>query len=57
MSWDPPHRYAVMYPCSGLLADTDRAAVPETLAALLGPARARVLGLLGAPKSTPSSPG
>ncbi len=52
MSWDSPHRYAVMYPCSGLLADTGGTPVPETLAALLGPARARVLGLLGAPKST-----
>src|SRR5882757_367164 len=52
VSWDLPHRYAVMYPCSGLLADTAGAPVPETLAALLGPARARVLGLLGAPKST-----
>jgi DNA-binding transcriptional ArsR family regulator len=52
VSWDPPHRYAVMYPCSGVLADTGRALVPETLAVLLGPARARVLALLGTPKST-----
>jgi len=52
VSWDPPHRYAVMYPCSGLLADTGRTPVPGTLAALLGPARARVLGLLATPKST-----
>jgi hypothetical protein len=52
VSWDPPHRYAVMYPCSGVLADADRAPVPDPLAALLGPARARVLGLLGTPKST-----
>ncbi len=52
MAWDPPHRYAVMYPCSGLLAEAGGAPVPGTLAALLGPARARVLGLLGTPKST-----
>jgi DNA-binding transcriptional ArsR family regulator len=50
-SWDGPRRYAVMYPCSGVLAE-ERAAVPETLGALLGPARAAVLVLLGAPKST-----
>ncbi len=52
VSWDAPHRFAVMYPCSGVLADADRAAVPETLGALLGPARAGVLVLLDTPKST-----
>jgi len=52
VSWDPPRRYAVMYPCSGSLADAGRSPVPETLAALLGPGRARVLGLLATPKST-----
>jgi DNA-binding transcriptional ArsR family regulator len=52
VSWDAPHRYAVMYPCSGVLAEADRAAVPETLGALLGPARAAVLVLLDTPKST-----
>jgi DNA-binding transcriptional ArsR family regulator len=51
-SWDKPHRYAVVYPCSGVLAEADRAAIPETLAALLGPARAGVLVLLDTPKST-----
>jgi DNA-binding transcriptional ArsR family regulator len=35
-----------------LLADAGRAPVPETLAALLGPARARVLRLLATPQST-----
>ncbi|MFE3598193.1 ArsR/SmtB family transcription factor [Streptomyces sp. NPDC059142] len=52
VSWDAPHRYAVVYPCSGALAGTDRTPVPESLGALLGPARATVLALLGTPKST-----
>jgi DNA-binding transcriptional ArsR family regulator len=52
VSWDEPHRYAVMYPCSGVLAQADPGPVPEALGALLGPARASVLVLLGTPKST-----
>jgi len=52
VSWDVPHRYAVIYPCSGVLAQPDRAQVPEALGALLGPARAGVLVLLETPKST-----
>lgn len=52
VSWDEPHRYAVMYPCSGVLAEADGSPVPGALAALLGPARARVLVLLDTPKST-----
>ncbi|PZH16905.1 transcriptional regulator [Streptomyces sp. NTH33] len=55
VSWDdPPHRYAVVYPCTGALADTDarRASVPAGLGALLGRARAQVLILLGSPLST-----
>ena len=52
VSWDEPHRYAVMYPCSGVLAEPDPAPVPEALGALLGPARAWVLVLLETPKST-----
>jgi DNA-binding transcriptional ArsR family regulator len=51
-SWDEPYRYAVIYPCSGVLAEAGRAAVPQTLSALLGPARAGVLVLLETPKST-----
>ncbi|HEX4832894.1 MAG TPA: winged helix-turn-helix domain-containing protein [Trebonia sp.] len=47
-----PQRYAIHYPCSGVLAGLGAAPVPEPLAALLGPARARLLVLLGAPKST-----
>jgi DNA-binding transcriptional ArsR family regulator len=52
VSWDMPHRYAVMYPCSGVLAQADPAPVPEALGVLLGPARAGVLVLLESPKST-----
>jgi DNA-binding transcriptional ArsR family regulator len=53
VAWDEPHRYAVMYPCSGALAEPGRRAdAPETLGALLGPARAVILMLLATPKST-----
>jgi len=53
VAWDEPHRYAVMYPCSGALAEpARRPAAPETLGALLGPARAAILMLLVTPKST-----
>ncbi|MGY4973589.1 transcriptional regulator [Streptomyces nigrescens] len=57
VSWDVRpapgrQRSAVVYPCSGVLAETGRVAVPEALGALLGPARAGVLVLLGTPKST-----
>ncbi|MFE7468571.1 ArsR/SmtB family transcription factor [Streptomyces sp. NPDC057499] len=53
VSWDDDaERYAVVYPCSGALADADRARVPDSLARLLGPARAAVLVLLATPKST-----
>jgi DNA-binding transcriptional ArsR family regulator len=52
VSWDEPHRYALTYPCEGVLADTGRVPVPAPLAALLGPGRARILVLLDTPKST-----
>ncbi|MDX3072633.1 transcriptional regulator [Streptomyces sp. NPDC088354] len=53
VSWDEPRRYAVVYPCSGALAEAGRRPrVPEALGALLGPGRAAVLVLLGTPKST-----
>ena len=52
VAWDEPHRYAVMYPCTGLLADVDRDTVPRALSALLGPVRAGVLSRLDTPKST-----
>ncbi|MEV0495564.1 ArsR/SmtB family transcription factor [Streptomyces atratus] len=53
VSWDDDAvRYAVVYPCSGTLADSGRARVPDSLGRLLGPARATVLVLLADPKST-----
>jgi DNA-binding transcriptional ArsR family regulator len=50
--WAGTDRYAVVYPCSGVLAESDRVVAPEGLNALLGPARAAVLVLLGTPKTT-----
>lgn len=52
VTWDEPHRYAVVYPCSGVLAEAGRATPPEALSRLLGPARANVLVLLASPMST-----
>ncbi|WP_331766760.1 ArsR family transcriptional regulator [Embleya sp. NBC_00896] len=52
VSWHESSRYAVVYPCSGTLAETNGASAPEALGRLLGPARAAVLVLLDAPKST-----
>ncbi|MFE7618491.1 ArsR/SmtB family transcription factor [Streptomyces sp. NPDC057496] len=53
VSWDDDaQRYAIVYPCSGALADVGRAQVPDGLSRLLGPARATVLVLLADPKST-----
>ncbi|MFB0620845.1 ArsR/SmtB family transcription factor [Streptomyces sp. AGS-58] len=48
----PTQRYAIVYPCSGVLADRDRKQAPEALAALLGSARAETLTLLDTPKTT-----
>ncbi|MFJ7325275.1 ArsR/SmtB family transcription factor [Streptomyces cyaneofuscatus] len=50
--WDIPHRYGVVYPCAGALADPGRAPVPQALGVLIGPARAGVLVLLASPLST-----
>ncbi|MFD4413445.1 ArsR/SmtB family transcription factor [Streptomyces sp. NPDC058476] len=50
--WKEPDRYAVVYPCAGALAGVRPEAVPESLGALLGPARAGVLVLLDSPMST-----
>ena len=52
VGWDEPDRYAVTYPCSGVLIGHDPAASPTALRRLIGPARASVLALLDAPKST-----
>lgn len=54
VSWEEsdPDRYAVVYPCVGALTDPGARAVPPSLGALLGDARAVVLVLLGSPLST-----
>ncbi|GII97021.1 transcriptional regulator [Sinosporangium siamense] len=50
IGWDLPHRYAIVYSCSGLLA-TPPAPEPA-LGRLLGPIRAEILTLLETPLST-----
>jgi DNA-binding transcriptional ArsR family regulator len=50
-AWDPPGRFALIYPVAGALADLG-AAAPGALARLIGANRARVLTLLGEPHST-----
>ncbi|WP_408993979.1 ArsR/SmtB family transcription factor [Streptomyces sp. 1268] len=51
--WDIPHRYGLVYPCSGVLAEAAGSVpVPAALGALIGPARAAVLVLLASPLST-----
>lgn len=52
VSWEGTDRYALVYPCTGALADGGGRAAPVSLGALLGGARARVLVLLGSPMST-----
>ncbi|XVV01693.1 ArsR/SmtB family transcription factor [Actinosynnema sp. CA-248983] len=51
VSWEGRERYAVVYPCLGVLAEGERP-VPAGLAALIGTARAGLLVLLGTPLST-----
>ncbi|WP_215456179.1 helix-turn-helix domain-containing protein [Streptomyces sp. ATCC 21386] len=53
VAWEEHERYAVVYPCSGVLADDGgTTAVPAALGALLGESRARVLVVLDSPMST-----
>jgi DNA-binding transcriptional ArsR family regulator len=51
VQWRLPDRYALVYPVSGSSA-AESAVVPDALARLLGPTRARVLVLAQAPVST-----
>ncbi|WP_433149507.1 winged helix-turn-helix domain-containing protein [Actinomadura nitritigenes] len=52
-SWNRARsRYAIVYPCSGVLAGAGAVPSPGALGALLGPVRASVLLLLDSPKST-----
>ncbi|WP_280879125.1 ArsR/SmtB family transcription factor [Streptomyces pseudovenezuelae] len=52
VSWEEPEIYALVYACTGALADPGNRPVPTSLATLLGPARAGVLVLLDSPMST-----
>lgn len=53
VSWEGRERYAVVYPCLGVLAeDHHRRPVPAGLGALIGTARAALLALLATPMST-----
>ncbi|OON72410.1 ArsR/SmtB family transcription factor [Streptomyces tsukubensis] len=52
VSWEEQRRFAVVYPCSGVLTGEEDTAETDALAVLLGPARAGVLRLLAAPMST-----
>ncbi|NEA64579.1 helix-turn-helix domain-containing protein [Streptomyces sp. SID12488] len=53
VSWEEPERYAVIYPCAGVLAEhRGGRGASAALGALLGPARAAVLVLLDSPHST-----
>ncbi|TWD84180.1 hypothetical protein FB561_5355 [Kribbella amoyensis] len=51
VTWSRTDRYAIVYPCSGVLAESVRV-VPDALSRLLGAGRATVLVLLGSPKTT-----
>ena len=51
-AWDEPHRYAIVYPSGGLLADDPNASPPDAVAKLIGPVRANILAQLVEPRST-----
>lgn len=51
VSWELPHRFAIVYPVTGAQAPVDRAQAGG-LARLVGANRARVLDLLDEPRST-----
>ncbi|GAA4249849.1 ArsR/SmtB family transcription factor [Dactylosporangium darangshiense] len=53
VSWEEPADvHAIIYPCTGWLAQDPDVVPPGALASLIGPARARILTLLAEPKST-----
>ncbi|MFJ2938325.1 ArsR family transcriptional regulator [Streptomyces sp. NPDC087219] len=52
VSWEGTERFAVVYPCAGVLADRVGPVAPQALGALLGTARAGVLVRLESPAST-----
>jgi DNA-binding transcriptional ArsR family regulator len=50
--WDAQGRHAIIYPCSGALAETDRIRSPVALTRLIGRNRALLLTLLDQPRTT-----
>ena len=52
VAWDQTPDYAIIYPCTGALADADATTAPQPLARLLGANRATILLLLASPMST-----
>jgi DNA-binding transcriptional ArsR family regulator len=52
VAWDGAARFALIYPCTGVLAESDHTPTEEPLARLLGPGRSAVFLLLETPKST-----
>lgn len=49
VGWSEPHRYAVVYPCAGVLAEPERRPEPTALSRLLGANRASILRRLATP--------
>jgi DNA-binding transcriptional ArsR family regulator len=52
VTWARPHRYAIVYPCAGMLADAPTSPRSRALARLIGPARTSLLDWLTQPRST-----
>ena len=52
VAWDDQPQYAIVYPCTGAMADVGMTVAPQPLARLLGANRATILLLLASPKST-----
>jgi DNA-binding transcriptional ArsR family regulator len=52
VGWDEPDRYAIIYPCAGVLADVGGSKPPDALARLTGVNRGAILMALAEPRST-----
>jgi DNA-binding transcriptional ArsR family regulator len=52
VSWDEDGRHAIIYPCSGALAEPEQTRSPVALMRLIGANRALVLTLLDQPRTT-----
>lgn len=52
VAWDQTPDYAIIYPCTGALAEAGVTTAPQPLERLLGANRATILLLLASPKST-----